>query len=254
MGGLDWAQGQTSNSALVLLTTNHRNRTGYEKKVPPSEKRTFTTFFISLKSLSPDFQCSAHSPPNHDTTRPKYRWHTSTCHIFPTPAGLITYLHCGCIYPNVFFSDHQTMNIRVHCKQRRIIRLKIHVLLQAAFKASGSDQWSADAKRIHCNNGVRACRTACHHLEAIRAGGGPQLLFAAAVPSGGCGRHCYFDAVGHRTLLMLDNAAGTHTNTLGSVRQPLLESLKDTTQNGGSTVQAGDNNLNCLIPTARHCN
>ena len=135
-------------------------------------------FFISLKSLSPDFQCSAHSPPNHDTTRPKYRWHTSTCHIFPTPAGLITYLHCGCIYPNVFFSDHQTMNIRVHCKQRHIIRLKIHVLLQAAFKASGSDQWSADAKRIHCNNGVRACRTACHHLEAIRAGGGPQLLFA----------------------------------------------------------------------------
>ena len=185
----------------------------------------------------------------------KYRWDTSTCHIFPTPAGLITYLHCGCIYPNVFFSDHQTMNIRVHCKQRHIIRLKIHVLLQAAFKASGSDQWSADAKRIHCNNGVRACRTACHHLEAIRAGGGPQLLFA-----GGAQRRMWptlllrrggtpdtVDA-GQRVL------AGTHTNTLGSVRQPLLESLKDTTQNGGSTVQAGDNNLNCLIPTARHCN
>ena len=49
MGGLDWAQGQTSNSALVLLTTNHRNRTGYEKKVPPSEKRTFTTFFYILE-------------------------------------------------------------------------------------------------------------------------------------------------------------------------------------------------------------
>ena len=122
-------------------------------------------------------------PPNHDTTRPKYRWDTSTCHIFPTPAGLITYLHCGCIYPNVFFSDHQTMNIRVHCKQRHIIRLKIHVLLQAAFKASGSDQWSADAKRIHCNNGVRACRTACHHLEAIRAGGAHNSFLQLRCPA-----------------------------------------------------------------------
>ena len=75
------------------------------------------------------------------------------------------------------------MNIRVHCKQRRIIRLKIHVLLQAAFKASGSDQWSADAKRIHCNNGVRACRTACHHLEAIRAGGAHNSFLQLRCPA-----------------------------------------------------------------------